>query len=170
MQQGPGVGDDATTQTITMTFSDLNKNSGVYGCNSPYTRGSNQPTSGITNDVWGQVTGDLLAGLNFGYVGSTQNFKGQTIGSLSSTEWWGGTMPDGTVIDPGATPGGTDVYFNNVQNDSRDYNSYSGSISTLTFGYGFPLQDRLGKNLLTMNTSSDPDGYLMVWVDMQPTA
>jgi hypothetical protein len=95
-------------------------------------------------------------------------FNGSTIGSLSSTEWWGGTLPNGTVVNSSNTPGGQGIYFSGVQSHPLDYNSYAGSISTLTSGYGFPLQDRLGRNLLTMNTATDPISYLMVWVDITP--
>ncbi|WP_160114053.1 IPT/TIG domain-containing protein [Aquimarina sp. AU119] len=167
VQQGPGVG--TTGGNIVITFDDLNDKTGIYGCNSPYTLGSNPKTTGITNDVYGQVVGDLLAGLNFGYVGSTAKSNNVPIGSLSSTEWWGGIMPDGTVISFSSTPGGNNIYFDGAQSDSKNYNSYAGSISLLTSGYGFPLQDRLGHNLLTMNTASDPNAYLVVWVDILPT-
>ena len=164
-QQGPGVG---VTDNITIKFSDLNAATGIYGCNTPYTLGTNKPTAGITNDIYGQVVGDLLAGLNFGYVGSKTLFNGKEIGSMASTEWWGGIMPDGTAVTSEATPGGQGVYFSGVQNNPLDYNSYAGSIDTLTTGYGFPLQDRLGRNLLTMNTATDANSYLMVWVDITP--
>lgn len=164
VQQGPGVGSD--TGNIVISFSDLNAQTGIYGCNAPYTLGANSKSKGITNDVYGQVVGDLLAGLNFGYVGSAVPFNGSPIGSLCSTRWWGGTMPDGTVVTSASTPGGQGIYFSDVQASDLDYNSYAGAISALTSGYGYPLQDRLGRNLLTMNTATDPDSYLMVWIDM----
>ncbi len=169
VQQGIGVGD--TTQ-ISMNFSDLNASSGIYGCNAPYTLNTTPviATTGITNDFWGKVVGDLLAGLNFGYVGSTVVFNTNPIGSLNSTQWWGGTLPDGTVVNANETPGGQRIYFSGAQSNPLDYNSYAGSISALTSGYGFPLQDRLGDNLMAMNTATDPGSYLMVWVDMTPVS
>jgi len=167
VQRGPGVGNQ--TGNIVITFDDLNAQTGVYGCNAPYSLNGAAKTAGITNDIYGQVVGDLLAGLNFGYVGSIVKFGNSTIGSLCSTEWWGGTLPDGTVVTSGSTPGGQAIYFSGAQSDVVNYNSYAGSISSLTTGYGYPLQDRLGNNLLTMNTAADPSSYLNVWIDLLPS-
>lgn len=164
VQRGAGVGN--TTGNIFIAYADLNNNTGIYGCNTPYSLGKQKKTAGITNDVYGQVVGDLLAGLNFGYVGSDTLFNGRPIGSLSSTEWWGGTTPEGTLIT--CSPGANGIYFGDVQNNSKYYNSYAGSISKLTSGYGFPLQDRLGKNLMTMSTSTDKDSYVQVWINQAP--
>jgi hypothetical protein len=166
VQQGQGVGD---SRNISLTFSDLNANTGIFGCNAPYTLTAPSITTlGITNDFYGEVVGDLLAGLNFGFIGSSTSFNKITIGALASTQWWGGTMPDGTVVAISDTPGGEGMCFNRAQSNPLDYNSYAGSISALTTGYGFPLQDRLGTNLLTMNTATDLGSYLMVWVDITP--
>lgn len=166
IQQGSGVGNQ--TGNIVITFEDLNAQTGIYGCNAPYSLNGGKKTAGITNDIYGQVVGDLLAGLNFGYVGSTIQFGNASIGSLCSTQWWGGTMPDGTVVTSNSTPGGQGIYFSRVQTNPLNYNSYAGSISSLTSGYGYPLQDRLGTNLLTMNTAADSGSYLMVWIDTTP--
>lgn len=168
-QQGPGVG--VAGGDIVITFTDFNHKIGVYGCNTPYKLGSNSKTAGITNDIYGQVVGDLLAGLNFGYVGSTVNFEftsgTKEIGSVSSTEWWGGKSADGTKIVSDNTPGGQGIYFGGAQSNPENYNSYAASIANLTTGYGFPLQDRLGKNLMTLDTSIDITAYLKVYVDKQ---
>lgn len=168
VQQGPGV--ETAGGNIVISFDDFNNKIGIYGCNTPYTLGSNAKTAGITNDIYGQVVGDLLAGLNFGYVGSTVKFENKEIGTLTSTEWWGGTMADGTVVSSDATPGGKGIYFSGAQSNAENYNSYSGSLAPLTAGYGFPLQDRLGKNLMTLNTSIDNNAYLKVWIDKQAIA
>tara|TARA_R110000787_G_scaffold32138_6_gene84932 strand:+ start:4431 stop:6317 length:1887 start_codon:yes stop_codon:yes gene_type:complete len=167
IQQGSGVG--VSGGDIVISFADFNDKIGIYGCNTPYKLGSNSKTAGITNDIYGQVVGDLLAGLNFGYVGSDVMFVGKDkkIGDLSSTEWWGGTSFEGTAINPNTTPGGTGIYFSGAQSNAKNYNSYSASIASLTSGYGFPLQDRLGKNLMTLNTSKDQTAYLKIYVDKQ---
>jgi hypothetical protein len=165
VQQGPGVG--VAGGNIVISFDDLNKESGVYGCNTPYTVGTGSKTTGIENNIYGQVVGDFLSGLNFGYIGSIVEFNSSKIGDLSSTEWWGGTSKDGAVIDSSTTPGGTGIYFDGAQSNAKNYNSYAGSISKLTAGYGFPFQDRLGKNLMTLNTSIDETAYLKVYVDKQ---
>ncbi|WCN13701.1 hypothetical protein GV054_12165 [Marinomonas mediterranea] len=167
VQQGLGVG--PSTGNIVLDYADLNAATGIYGCNAPYTLNGGAKTAGITNDVYGQVVGDLFSGLNFGYIGSSELFNGAPINTLCSTEWWGGVMPDGTNVVSGSTPGGTGMYFGGVQSDSDFYNSYAGSIATLTAGYGFPLQDRLGKNLMAMNTETDQSAYLEVWIDQEVT-
>jgi hypothetical protein len=168
VQQGPGVGTGGGD--ITISFDALNNKTGIYGCNTPYKLGTQPETKGITNDIYGQVVGDLLAGLNFGYIGSSQLFNGSAIGDLASTEWWGGTMPDGTVITSDGSPGGNGMYFEKVQSNALNYNSYAGSIDQLTSGYGFPLQDRLGRNLLTMNSATDTEGYLKIYIDTTPAS
>jgi len=97
---GFGVGNN----TITINYSDLIANTGIYGSNPPYqvsnTTG-NYTTAGIVNDVFGRVVGDLLAGLTFGLVGSsvtdsvtigngtTHTYNG-TLGTLPSSVWWAG--------------------------------------------------------------------------------
>jgi autotransporter-associated beta strand protein len=93
-----GVGNN----TITLKYSDLIAATGIYGSNPPYQVSGTftQNNTGIVNDVFGRVVGDLLAGLTFGTVGSTVNAtltigNGTTtplngpIGSLSSSVWWG---------------------------------------------------------------------------------
>ena len=166
VNQGKGVGTKGGN--IVISFDDLNAKTGIYGCNTPYKLGAKLKTVGITNDVYGRVVGDLLTGLNFGYLGSTKIFNGEEIGNLASTQWWGGTMPNGATVSLNETPGGQGMYFDKVQKNVNNYNTYAGSLSTLTTGYGFPFQDRLGGNLLTMNTASDPKGYLSVSIDIVP--
>ena len=93
-----GVGYNA----IQLKYSDLIAATGIYGSNPPYQVSGTftQNNTGIVNDVFGRVVGDLLAGLTFGTVGSTVNAtltigNGTTtplngpIGSLSSSVWWG---------------------------------------------------------------------------------
>ncbi len=88
--------------TIQLKYSDLIAATGIYGSNPPYQVSGTftQNNTGIVNDVFGRVVGDLLAGLTFGTVGSTVNAtltigNGTTtplngpIGSLSSSVWWG---------------------------------------------------------------------------------
>ena len=92
----------AGNNTITLKYSDLIAATGIYGSNPPYQVSGihKQNNTGIVNDVFGRVVGDLLAGLTFGTVGSTvsanltigngttTNLNG-AIGSLSSSAWWG---------------------------------------------------------------------------------
>ncbi len=172
VQQGTGVG--STNQTVAITFDALNAITGVYGNNPAYTindNGSITTTNGIVNDIYGRVVGDFLAGLSFGFVASSTQFNGKTIGSLSSTEWWGGTMPDGTFIQLADTPAGQNICFGAAQpNQPLNYHTYAACLLGQTQGYGFPLQDRLGNNLLVLDTSQDPAGYLLVTINPDTSA
>ena len=162
-KRGQGVG--ATTK-MHVAFAALNVVTGIYGCNPAYSLSTGPSFPGITNDVWGEVLGDLVAGLNFGFVGSTMSFGSTTVGQLASTQWWGnGYMPDGTYVHPSTTPAGNKVYFGGVQATASNYNSYAASLAPLTTGYGFPLGDRLGRNLLAINTGIDPSGYVLIEID-----
>jgi hypothetical protein len=193
-QQGPGVGNNAT---ITIAYSDLNAPTGIYGANTPYTvnnpanpyNGGNK-TAGIVNDVYGRVVGDLCGGLDFGFIGSTQTFdatsiggtSSQAIGTLASTQWWGGgngsgatfVMPGSTTTYPNSgTPAIQGVYFSKVQSNSLYYDPYANALASLTTGYSFPFGDRLGNDLLYMDNASTPtlSGYLQVTInpDASPT-
>ncbi len=166
--KGDGIGDQST---ITIAFKELNATNGIYGCDPGYTwsyvdpKGNKQTgsTSAITNDVFGWVVGDLLAGLNFGFPGSSVPFNGTPISLLPSTKWWGGTMPDGTVIDPADTPAGRKLMFQNAQpGQPSNYNTYAASLQDKATAYGFSLQDRLGQVLMEFDPAIDPNSYLMI--------
>jgi len=105
-----------------------------------------------------------------------------TIGALPSTAWWSnGSAPNdytyiptinstGTLVSTKVvwadSPSSQGLYFSGAQPglaNADNYNGYAaaltgtGASSTLTAGYGFPLQDRLGANLLTFNTGTSPE-------------
>ena len=95
-------GNGAGNNTITLKYSDLIAATGIYGSNPPYQVSGTftQNNTGIVDDVFGRVVGDLLAGLTFGTVGSTVSANltigngttttlNGTIGSLPSSVWWG---------------------------------------------------------------------------------
>ena len=179
------------TNTIVIKNSDLNSALGIYGNDVPYSFSISgnltAPTKGITNDVYGRIVGDLLAGLSFGYVGSTVTYTSgnltKTIGQVSSTEWWAGGETQGPVlIGAGGnatvawldTPAGKGIYFGGAQPLNSDYyNQYAASLAATdpvtgkpyTTGYGFPLQDRLGNNLLVYNTAENPGTYLLLSIN-----
>lgn len=167
---GHGVGDHST---VTIAFEALNATNGIYGCDPAYAwsyvdaQGTPQrgTTNSITNDFFGWVVGDLLAGLNFGFPGSTVTFGGSLIRDLPSTKWWGGRMPDGTVIRPEDTPAGRGVLFQKAQpGQPSNYNTFAASIQDMVMAYGFSLQDRLGTVLMEFDRTADPDSFLMVQI------
>ncbi|MDD5201151.1 MAG: beta-1,3-glucanase family protein [Terrimicrobiaceae bacterium] len=184
-KQGTGVGNNAT---ITVTYANLNTPTGIYGNNAPYTISNPNDTAdypnpttttGITNDVYGRIAGDLFGGLDMGYVGSTTLFAGTPIGQLPSTEWWGGgngatgtyLMPgSATPLSSGATPGIQGIYFNKVQSNSQYYDPYANALIPVTTGYGFPFGDRLGGNLLYIDNSLDANSYLLVTINPDQAA
>ncbi len=179
-----GVG---STATIYIPYASLNSQDGIYGNNGDYTitsPGYSHDQVGISNDVWGQVVGDLYAGLSFGYVGSTTLFNGTAIGELASAQWWasGASNVNGTTIANGTpegeqilfvnTPAGQQIYFSDVQSNPLFYNGYAASLTggknPLTTGYGFPLQDRLGNNLLYYNTADPLTANTQVLLTINP--
>jgi autotransporter-associated beta strand protein len=173
--QAPGIGDNVA---IYISNADLNSQAGIYGNNMPFYVSYNGSAAvyyeALPNDVFGRAVGDLLAGLSFGYVGSNKTFtfngNNTTIGQLASTQWWangqgGGnlTMPDGSTVSWEETPAGNSIYFanavtgNNTYGQPTFFNAYASSLVSpdyLTPAYGFPLQDRLGNNLLVYNTGA----------------
>jgi len=165
--RGPGVGD--TGQTVSIAFSSLNSAVGIYGNNPSYTITNNntfvKTTLGIENDVFGRAVGDVLAGLSFGYLGSTVKFNGTNIEDLVSTEWWGGQRDDGTTLHLTNTPAGKSIFFDKVQTNPEDYHEYAGRLAGKTSGYGFALQDRLNNNMIAFNTQTDVGSYLKVTIN-----
>ena len=161
---GAGVGDDPT-QTITIQYSDLeNATTGVYSNNTPYTyiyKGNPTRTTGIVNDFFGRVAGDVMAGLSLGVFGSNTPFNGTTVGALPSMYWWGGKNAT-TVVNVADSVGGAHLLFGGLQSNSSCYDNYAASIYRLTAGYGTPFEDRMSLNLLGLNTNTDPNAYINI--------
>ena len=180
------------TVTITIAAGALNSQEGIYGNNVGYTvqigTGAATVYTALSNDVWGRVVGDLLAGLSFGYVGSTVDYNGTPIGQLASSQWWAagesqGSTPtylaDGTAVTWADTPASQGIYFAGAQpTNPTYYNPYAAILASIdpatgqpyTTGYGFPLQDRLGNNLLSYNTGSTPGTYILLSVNPDGTS
>lgn len=180
------------TVTITIAAGALNSQEGIYGNNVGYSvqigTGAATVYTALSNDVWGRVVGDLLAGLSFGYVGSTVDYKGTPIGELASSQWWAagesqGSTPtylaDGTAVTWADTPASEGIYFALAQpGNPTYYNGYAAILASVdpatglpyTTGYGFPLQDRLGNNLLSYNTGSTPGTYILLSVNPDGTS
>lgn len=148
----------------------MNLQNGIYGGNPRYTwsyNGNSGTTSGLTNNIFGWIVADLLTGFNYGFPGSTVLFNGTAIGTLSSTQWWGGQMPDGTKIAHADTPGGQGLFGDKAQPDNpTNYNTYLNvMMKVVPSGYAYALQERMGKVLLEFDQGSDPNSYLLVTVN-----
>jgi hypothetical protein len=124
--------------TITIDYADLNALTGIYGANPGYSVNGGQKTSGIVNDVYGYIVGDLLAGMCMGFPGSTEKnpTNGQQLGHCTSSEWFAAARTSPRIMYGGA------------QARSECYDTYAAALAPLTDGYGFPFTDRLGGNIL----------------------
>ncbi len=167
--RGVGVGQ----VNITIDFDDLNAATGIYGNNPKYTIVGVETTSGIQNDYYGWVVGDLLAGLSWGFPGSTVQFNSTyannlIIGNMTSVEWYGGTAADGTVYSVPLSPAGRGYTYSKAQPGSTtDYHVYAAGLNGITGAYGFGLQDRNGATLINFNRLDHPNSYLEVGVDTE---
>ncbi len=162
--QGPGVGDSGVT--IWVAYADLNSAVGIYGNNPAYTtinNGVTNRTLGIENDFYGWVVGDVMAGLSWGFLGSTVDFRGTAICDMPSAAWWGQILTNGVKPNLADTPAGQGLVFDKAQpGQPENYHTYARNLNGLTTGYGFALEDRIGNNLLHLNTSTDPGSYLLI--------
>jgi hypothetical protein len=134
----------AGDMTITVSYADLNALTGVYGTNPPYTvtLAGSPPVvidnPGIVNDVTGWIMGDLLAGMNMGFLGSATLCPGTTtpLGQCTSSEWFAAAQQDPSL------------QFSGAQSNSSYYNTYAAALLPLMDGYGFPFSDRVSQPLL----------------------
>lgn len=165
---GVGVGTD---YSMSVTFDQMNTPAGIYGSNAAYSLthislGLTKNYNGITNDVFGRVIGDLMAGLCFGFVGSTQDFRGTEIGKLNSTQWWGGPDEEGNNVALENTPAGNGKTYDLAQpHNKNNYHGYAASLRGLTPAYGFAFADRMNNNTIAFNTATDPGSYVKVTVN-----
>jgi len=167
--QGTGVGDNK--MSIAIKNSDLNRSDtyGLYVQNIPYSvsiDGKKTSYGSIQNDFYGRVVSDVLAGMSYGFFGSTEKMNGKEIGSLSSAHWWGGTLSDGTHISYADSVVGHSLAFSKAQpGNSKYYDNYAANLSGMSQGYLFPFQDRAGQTLMSFNTGSDKSSYLRVTIN-----
>lgn len=174
-----GIGNQGS---ITITAADLKDVNGIYGCDPKATKTYVDPVTNVMiapeygkagNDVFGRIVGDLTAGLNYGFPGSTHLFtstlfpSGMEVGKMDSQYWWGHTndKDTGAVIPSAQTPAGQNVAFSVVQSNPKYYNTYANGLLPYTTGYGFAYQDRASKNLLSFNAQVDTASYLRITVN-----
>ena len=169
---GANVGVGVGVVNITITFAALNASTGIYGNNPAYTYGATT-TTGVENDFYGWVVGDLLAGLSWGLPGSTVKFNATSaqnvqIGDLTSAEWFGGLKSSGGAYSVPNSPVGKGYIYSKAQpGNPTNYHTYAAGLKGITGAYGFGLQDRGGATLITFNRIDHPNGYLEIGVDTE---
>ncbi|MDE1150109.1 MAG: hypothetical protein PW843_26445 [Azospirillaceae bacterium] len=141
--------------TIVLTYAALNLPTGVYGANPSYSVNGGAQTGGIVNDVYGWVVADLLAGLNYGFLGSTTPVNSQPLGAYTSSQW---------LQLAADTPS---IRFGGAQSNSAYYNGYAAQIAKMTEdAYGFPFSDRVQQLLLYFPPAGQTNGvdYLKITI------
>jgi hypothetical protein len=148
-----------------LKHADLAAATGIYGANPPFSL-DRAPPRAPSNDIYGWLIGDLLAGINIGAVGSTvpqsarvrvESDAGASfaisdilaararagdpvIGELPSQEWFKLTS-----------------LFSALQPDHDNfYNRYAGALTLVSQAYGFAYSDRFAHPIATLNPNA-PD-------------
>lgn len=127
-------------QTTTMVFqkSDLINPSGIYGANAAFSLNGGA-SQNPANDVFGWITGDLLAGFNIGAIGSETIINGTKVGAMTSSEWF--TIPNTEL-------------FSNLQSNPSNYNQYAATLQKLSDAYNFAYSDRFSPVLVSLNPAT----------------
>ncbi|NHN27862.1 hypothetical protein FIA58_019465 [Flavobacterium jejuense] len=127
------------TTTIVYKKSDLINPSGIYGANAPFFLDGAKLPQNPANDVYGWITGDLLAGLNIGAIGSETTINGTKVGAMTSSEWF--TIPNTSL-------------FSNLQSSASNYNQYAATLQNLSDAYNFAYSDRFSPVLVSLNPAT----------------
>ncbi len=142
--------------------------------------------------VGSTVTGTIPTSIS--NSGSTSYGSTTAFGDMPSSLWWAsGQAYSGTTYIPLAngtdylavewndTPAAANYVFSAASGTNANYNAYAAALALnqsgtgygtnpYTTGYGFPLQDRLGNNLLSYSTDQNPDAVLRITVNFDGTA
>jgi len=131
---------ESVSGTTTMVYkkSDLINPSGIYGANAPFSLNGGA-SQNPANDVYGWITGDLLAGLNIGAIGSETVINKTMVGAMTSTDWF--TIPNTSL-------------FSNLQNSPSNYNQYAATLQKLSDAYNFAYSDRFSPVLVSLNPAT----------------
>lgn len=132
------VGSVSGTTTMVYKKSDLINPSGIYGANAPFSLNGGA-SQNPANDVYGWITGDLLAGLNIGAIGSETVINKTMVGAMTSTDWF--TIPNTSL-------------FSNLQNSPSNYNQYAATLQKLSDAYNFAYSDRFSPVLVSLNPAT----------------
>jgi len=151
---------DGNNTTLVVRASELTSFD-IYGVNPEWEDSRNPGTPGTIadNNAAAGAVADMISGLNFGLVGSSEdnpNMTGTTIGDSPSYTWYGNNING--LLDPkldisaafaAAQPGNAD--------DPYFFNSYAGYLQTVTDSYGFPFTDRLEAPLASLDGTTQLD-------------
>ncbi len=132
------VGSVSGTTTMVYKKSDLINPSGIYGANAPFSLNGGA-SQNPANDVYGWITGDLLAGLNIGAIGSETVINKTMVGAMTSTDWF--TISNTSL-------------FSNLQNSPSNYNQYAATLQKLSDAYNFAYSDRFSPVLVSLNPAT----------------
>lgn len=132
------VGSVSETTTMVYKKSDLINPSGIYGANAAFSLNGGA-SQNPANDVYGWITGDLLAGLNIGAIGSETIINKTIVGAMTSSEWF--TIPNTSL-------------FSNLQSSPSNYNQYAATLQKLSDAYNFAYSDRFSPVLVSLNPAT----------------
>jgi hypothetical protein len=123
--------------TLKITKASLLAPTGIYGANPDYSLDGAAPVN-PTNDIYGWIIGDLLAGLNIGAVGSNTVVSGTAVGQMDSQTWFTLTQ-----------------FFASLQPGKKTYyNQWAAALAPLSQAYNFAYSDRFAHVVATLNPGS----------------
>jgi hypothetical protein len=146
-----GGGSVIGSHTLLFKYEDLINPTGVYGANPPFFLDGSPTSQAPQNDVYGWMTGDLLAGFNVGAIGSTVLEGSQEVGELDSQQWF--TL---TNLFSALQPGNSDRY-----------NQWAATMSTVSDAYNFAYSDRYAHVVAPLNPS-EVDTLEIVFLGAEP--
>ena len=115
---------------------DLINPNGIYGANAMFSLNGAAKQS-PANNVYGWITGDLLAGFNIGAIGSTTSIDGTQAGAMKSSDWFS-KIPNTSL-------------FGNLQSNNAYYNEYAETLQGLSDAYNFAYSDRFSAVQVSLN-------------------
>lgn len=130
-----GSGTQVGPHTVVYKYADLVSPTGIYGANPTFLLDGQLVGSG--NDLYGWMSGDLLAALNIGAVGSTVLRNGVEVGTLDSSQWF-------ALTD----------LFASLQPANPFYNTWAAALDPLSDAYNFAYSDRFAPVTVTLNPST----------------
>lgn len=166
--------------TIKIAYAQILDPTGMVGANAgykyTYDGGATWLDTGLAgpqNNVFTWLSGDLLAGMNIGTVGSDKLFSGTInghtytnvkVGEIASQDWfWMGKAlaAEGQSV--------YDFYYSALQDSPDFYNAYSAALYKLSDAYGFAYGERIqGGSVAVSWNASQPDPVDTIVITILP--